>query len=99
MESKQVFRIDTIYEFKPFNRTSMESKLSGLSSYRVARDRLLIEPVWNRNFDFARGPRLKLRAFNRTSMESKLHEKPRETRLAATLLIEPVWNRNGVAAS
>ena len=36
-----------------FNRTSMESKLSGNVGFCVMKRTLLIEPVWNRNVDLA----------------------------------------------
>ena len=56
-------------------------------------DKLLIEPVWNRN---CRQPLITItgkRTFNRTSMESKLRKR-RSRKARNTLLIEPVWNRN-----
>ena len=48
MESKLSLGKPSWVPYPPFNRTSMESKrrISGIS---VHGDRLLIEPVWNRN--------------------------------------------------
>ena len=55
---------------------------------------LLIEPVWNRNFeDFNTSCRGVREPFNRTSLESK-HRNRRCLRTRHPLLIEPVWNRN-----
>ena len=76
-----------------FNRTSLESKLE-LQNFIITRPLLLIEPVWNRNLNFAillsRDPS----AFNRTSLESKLIEPTMRKHEVGELLIEPVWNRN-----
>ena len=56
----------------PFNRTSMESKLTRVEYLRVTKG-LLIEPVWNRNLCKRKRNRLNRNPFNRTSMESKQH--------------------------
>ena len=53
MESKRHQEsVQTQLSMRPFNRTSMESKLvkSGVMTLEYSR-RLLIEPVWNRNFN------------------------------------------------
>ena len=98
MESKpkNIEEMDKIW--RPFNRTSMESKLWQVVDKLHLFALLLIEPVWNRNNPARHGSDNAFHAFNRTSMESKLdpsfwsgHEVP--------LLIEPVWNRNIKVAS
>ena len=71
----------------------MESKLRTLRAGRSLRNKLLIEPVWNRNPSFASKQR-SAPSFNRTSMESKHARNPSRRERQLTLLIEPVWNRN-----
>ena len=72
----------------------MESKLIPLEFLYLKFNQLLIEPVWNRNFQLSSIFIFYiLPTFNRTSMESK----PTNNRLYflhGNLLIEPVWNRN-----
>ena len=64
------YNILTVFT-KPFNRTSMESK-PGQNQIRRRRIHwLLIEPVWNRNYNLTRACLVAVGAFNRTSMESK----------------------------
>ena len=76
----------------PFNRTSMESKLCDAAPGFCAVP-LLIEPVWNRNLDWAcwcawRYVLLIEPVWNRnSSMLSFIAS-------IIPLLIEPVWNRN-----
>ena len=76
----------------PFNRTSMESKPS-LYTNAVKNTKLLIEPVWNRNFQCVIGlvsaKKLLIEpVWNRNPISDKNVIPPN------ILLIEPVWNRN-----
>ena len=71
MESKHLALIAACVRCAPpFNRTSMESKHSRHRNI-IRIDKLLIEPVWNRNLDFINGYAGIQLPFNRTSMESK----------------------------
>ena len=62
---------DKKYNVLPFNRTSMESKLTMWTPQQTGGAGLLIEPVWNRNFELDELDLTPVITFNRTSMESK----------------------------
>ena len=61
-------------------------------------DKLLIEPVWNRNMPIVKTLLKKCLTFNRTSMESKRGIMLQAHADNPGLLIEPVWNRNRLCA-
>ena len=77
---------------RTFNRTSMESKRGRQTTRDVLIEKLLIEPVWNRNL-LKHNHVVQGAPFNRTSMESKRDDGTAFATLQ-NLLIEPVWNRN-----
>ena len=72
----------------------MESKRIEQTHKRSSDYSLLIEPVWNRNYQMMPTSDICDLPFNRTSMESKPEKVIERCREIAKLLIEPVWNRN-----